>query len=94
VYVSDKESGSTLKVKVIPRSERAAVAGERADRLVVKLTSPPVEGEANKELVKVLAKKLKIAGSAITIVRGHSSREKVLFLSGLDAAEIRSRLDL
>jgi len=57
--VSRKEL--TIKIKVEPRSSKSGVVGPYGDSLKVKLTSPPVEGKANKELIEVLAKTFGIA---------------------------------
>ncbi|MBL7032093.1 MAG: DUF167 domain-containing protein, partial [Nitrospira sp.] len=46
----------TIKIKVEPRSSKSGIVGPYGDALKVKLTSPPVEGKANKELIEVLAK--------------------------------------
>ncbi len=67
-----------IKVKVIPRSSQNKVVEEKAGFLKVKLTSAPVDGEANKELIKILAKHFKTAKSNIEIVGGLKSKEKII----------------
>ena len=71
-----------IKIKVEPRSSKAGIIGPYGDALKVKLTSPPVEGKANKELVAVLAKELKINKKDIEIVSGQSSKNKVVRITG------------
>jgi len=90
--IKEYKNGVIIKVRVIPRSAKSALVGERGDSLVIKLTSPPVEGRANRELVKFLGKRLRIAPTSITLLTGESSREKTLLLSGLDADAVRNRL--
>lgn len=68
----------TLKIKVEPRSSRAGVVGPYGDALKVKLTSPPVEGRANKELIEVLAKEFGVPKRDIEIVSGQGSKNKVV----------------
>ncbi len=70
----------TIKVKVEPRSSRSEVIGMHGGSLKVKLTSPPVEGRANKELIEVLAKKYDLKKRDIEIVAGHSSKTKLVRL--------------
>jgi hypothetical protein len=69
-----------IKVKVEPRSSRSEVVGMHGDSLKVKLTAPPVEGKANKELIEVLAKKYGLKKRDIEIVSGHSSKNKLVRL--------------
>jgi len=73
----------TLKIKVEPRSSKSAIVGPYGDALKVKLTSPPVEGKANKELIALLSKELKIPKKDIEIISGQSSKNKVLKIIGL-----------
>jgi uncharacterized protein (TIGR00251 family) len=67
-----------VSVRVQPRSSKKAVEGVKDGALRVKLTAPPAEGEANAQLVEVLSKELGIRKSAITIIKGHSSRDKLV----------------
>ena len=71
-----------LKIRVEPRSSKSGIAGPYGDGLKVKLTSPPVEGKANKELVEVLARAFGIKKSDVEIVSGKSSKNKVVRLTG------------
>jgi len=56
------------------------------------VTAPPSEGEANKAVVRVLADKLHIPPSRVTLVRGASAREKTFEIMGLSEAEVLARL--
>lgn len=69
-----------LKIKVEPRSSKAGVVGPYGDALKVKLTSPPVEGKANKELIELLAKEFGIPKRDIEIISGQSSKNKIVKL--------------
>lgn len=88
----DTGSGVTLRVRVQPRASRDAVCGEREGALVVRLAAPPVEGAANDALVRFLGKTLGVAPSAVRVVRGATSRSKIVSVAGLDAAAARERL--
>ena len=68
----------TLEIKVQPRSSRAAIAGLEGDMVKVKLTAPPADGEANKQLISLLSKHLKVPKSRIRIIRGETSRNKLV----------------
>lgn len=90
----DLPDGVALRVRVIPRSKRTALAGVRGDCLVVKLTAAPVDGAANSALVDFLAEVLDVPSSAVAIVRGAGSREKTVKVQGLDVHTARVRLGL
>jgi uncharacterized protein len=91
-FIKDHRDGVTVKVKVTPRSSRCSVILPIEDILRIRLTSPPTEGRANKELLKFLGKKLGLAPSDITIIQGRNSREKILLISGMDRKSLVRKL--
>ena len=74
-----------IKIKVEPRSSKSGIAGTCGDTLKVKLTAPPVEGKANKELTEVLAKEFGIAKRNVQILSGKRSKNKVIKLIGINS---------
>lgn len=70
-----------VRVRVIPRAKKAEVVELHRHHLKVKLLSPPIENRANKELTGVLADHYGIPKSAIRIIKGEHSREKVVDIS-------------
>jgi len=85
---------TTLRVHLTPRSARDEVLGFEDDVLRARVTAPPVEGRANEALLRLLAEMLGVAKSSLRVVRGQRSREKLVAVEGLDAAEVRRRLEL
>lgn len=83
-----------LEVRLIPRADREEIAGERAGRIVVRVTAPPVEGRANAALCRLLARRARVGVRFVSIVRGQSSRDKTVRVEGIDEAALRSRLGL
>jgi uncharacterized protein len=83
-----------LQVRLIPRAGREEIAGERDGRIVVRVTAPPVEGRANAALCRLLARQARVGLRRVSIVRGQSSRDKVVRVEGIDDAALRSRLGL
>jgi uncharacterized protein (TIGR00251 family) len=83
----------TIPVRVQPRASRDALGGVREGALVVRLTAPPVEGEANAALVRFLAHALGVPPAAVALVRGARGRQKLVRVSGMDAAAVRQRLE-
>jgi len=86
------QGGLTLAVKVQPRASANEICGGLGGELKIKVTAPPVDSAANEALIKFLAEKLDCPKSAVTIVRGHTSRHKTIHLSGLAEAEVRRLL--
>lgn len=81
-----------VRVHVKPRASKSRVIGMRGDALDVAVAAPPVDGEANAELVRTLARHFGIAQSRVEIVSGVSGRNKVVRLSGVEDEEVRARL--
>jgi hypothetical protein len=79
-------------VRVQPRASREGLAGLRQGALVVRLTAPPVEGAANAALLRLLARTLGLAPSALELLRGQTGREKLVLARGLDADSARAAL--
>ena len=79
---------ATIRVRVQPRASRDEIVGERAGALVVRLTAAPVDGKANAALCRLLAKRLGIATTRVSVARGDRSREKLVRVAGLSSAEV------
>jgi hypothetical protein len=69
-------------VRVVPRASRSEVAGERDGALRVRVVAAPVEGAANEELVRTLARALGVPVRAVEIVSGHASKTKLVRVAG------------
>jgi uncharacterized protein (TIGR00251 family) len=91
-YLSSAPEGALLQVRVQPRASRTAVVGPLADALKIAVKGPPVDGAANAELCKFLAKQVGISKSAVEIVRGGTGRRKAVLLHGVSPAEAAARL--
>lgn len=89
------ESKGLVRVEVHakPRAKKSRVLGLHGDALDVSIAAPPVDGAANEELVRTLAKALGIAKSFVVLVRGEGSRSKLVEVHGLAASEVRARLE-
>jgi uncharacterized protein (TIGR00251 family) len=87
-----KGGGLTLRVRVQPRAARETVGGLRDGALVVRLTAPPVEGGANAALCRFLGRTLGLAPSAVSLLRGAASRDKLVRIEGLGREVARLKL--
>jgi uncharacterized protein (TIGR00251 family) len=81
-----------IEVQIKPRASRNSVEGWQEETLVIRISVPPVEGAANKALVKMLAGKAGIAKGRVRIVSGEKSRTKILEFEGITLEDLKERL--
>jgi uncharacterized protein (TIGR00251 family) len=87
--LQEAEGSVTFRVRVAPRASKSAAAGEHDGALKVRVAAPPVDGAANEELARFLARALGVPGSAVEIVSGLASRGKLVRVRGATAAQVR-----
>ena len=85
IDLAEKDGKLTFKVHVVPRASQSEIVGEHNGALRVRLAAPPVDGAANEELIRTLARALKLPPSAIEIVAGHRSKVKRVCATGANA---------
>ncbi len=90
--ITENADGVTFSVHVQPRASRNGICGIQGDAIKLRLTSPPVEGEANRLCTEFLAKLLKVPKSAVTIIAGDKSRHKTIRVAGTTAQAVRDLL--
>jgi len=76
VELSPAKGGVTLKIRVIPRASKSGFCGVMDGALKARVAAPPVDGAANQELERMLAKLFGVPKSAVTIVAGQASKIK------------------
>ena len=81
--------GWLISVHAQPGAKKSAVAGLHGDALKVRVAAPPVEGKANEALTAFVARALGLPRRAVSIVKGESSREKVLLIADASADPAR-----
>ena len=86
------DSSSHLNLKVTPNAAHSTITGYKDGALLVKIAAVPVKGKANRELVALLSRALGVNKSAISIIKGQKSRNKVVSVEGLNGKEIIERL--
>lgn len=77
-----------IVVRVISRARVNELAGERDGVLLVRVTAPPEGGRANAALCRVIAKRAGVGIRSVSVVRGASSRQKVVQVDGISAADL------
>jgi uncharacterized protein len=95
-WLSERADGVRVALRVTPRAGRDEVRGVEVDaagrgRLLVRVTSAPDAGEANRAVMKLLARRWRVPASALRLVSGAAARQKVLQLDG-PAATLAARL--
>lgn len=93
-FLDPVPEGSRLRVKVQPRASRNEIGQPAGDALKVRVTAPPVDHAANEAVLELLARSLDVRRAAVQLVRGQTSRQKVILVSGLAPDEILARLGL
>src|SRR5262245_65162949 len=88
IKMTTKEGGVTFAVRVQPRASKSGVAGEADGVLKVRLAAPPVEGQANGELIRLLAKLFDAPRQRIAIISGQTSKNKIVSVSGMSVDEV------
>lgn len=81
-----------ISVRISPSSTRNEVVGFNDGVWQVKVSAPPVKGKANEELIAFLSKILGVGRSSLSIIKGHTSRNKLIAIDGLTRAEVMKRL--
>lgn len=77
-----------FRVKVQPHAGRTAVLGEHAGMLKLAVTAPPEKGKANSQVIELLSRALGVSRSAVQILSGETSREKVVRIHGVKSEQI------
>jgi uncharacterized protein (TIGR00251 family) len=90
--IQEKSDGLIFKIRVQPRSSRNQVAGSYGDALKINLTAPPVDNAANKACAVFLADLLSVAKSSVTIVSGHTGRNKQVMVRCLQTGGQRDSI--
>jgi uncharacterized protein len=88
INFTEKDNAIIFAVRVIPRSSRSEIVGEFNGALKVKLNSPPVDGEANKELIALLANFFHVSKSDVEIIDGQTSKSKQLKITNITSKDL------
>jgi uncharacterized protein (TIGR00251 family) len=91
--ITERDGHVLVEVHVVPRASRSAISGVHDGRIKVSLDAPPVDGAANAALIALFAKLLALPRRDVRLVRGETSRHKVLELHGASLAQVRALVD-
>ena len=91
-YLRVQPGGVWLSIKLQPRASANEIGEALGNELRVKVMAPPVDSAANEALVRFLAEKLDCARNRVELVRGQTSRHKVIKLHGMTVEEVAKKL--
>ena len=87
--IDKHEKGIVIRVHVTPRSKHRSISIKDEPPVVhVRVRSAPIQGRANRELIKLFAKRLGISTAKLTIISGISSPRKIVLIEGLDVDQV------
>jgi uncharacterized protein (TIGR00251 family) len=90
--VTEKDGSVIFDVRVVPRASRSEIVGELGGALKARLAAPPVDGAANAELIKLLAKHFGVSKSDIEITGGTASKSKRIKIDNLSQSKFEDAL--
>lgn len=85
-----KAQGIRITFHVQPKASRTELAGKHGDAVKVRIQAPPVDGEANAELLRFVAASLGVSGREVELISGASSRRKVVEVRGVTLAAVEA----
>ncbi|MGE5085513.1 MAG: DUF167 domain-containing protein [Bacillota bacterium] len=92
--IEELKGGVRLHLFIQPKSSKNEIVGPHNGMLKVKITAPPVDGEANQALIEFLSKLLKIPKREITIIKGETGRQKTVDIAGVDFKSTKEKLKI
>lgn len=85
-------SGVKISLRVYPNAARDEVLGFTDGVCHIKVAAPPVKGKANEQLIAFLGQLLGVSKSSVSIIKGHTSRSKLIAIDGLSREDVMKRL--
>ena len=85
-------SEARISLRVYPNASRNEMVAFADGVLRVKIAAPPIKGKANKELIAFLSRLLEVGKGSVNIIKGHTTRSKVVVIDGLSREEVMKRL--
>ena len=83
---------TTLPIHLQPGSKNNEIVGDKDGVLWVRVKARPVHDRANEALIDLMAETLGVTKDQLSVIRGHTSRNKVLTIRGLDSEELKESL--
>ncbi|MCD6571262.1 MAG: YggU family protein [Deltaproteobacteria bacterium] len=94
MWIQRRNNDTIVTCKVHPNASRSCMEGIKEGHLEIRLNAPPVEGKANKALIKLMSKCLKLAKSEISIIHGEKTRIKIISIKDKTPTDVIRALGL
>ena len=94
LIVQDSKAGAVLSVHIQPKASTTECVGIHGDAIKIRVAAPPIDGAANDELVRFLARRLSMPSTSIRIHSGASGRHKRVLVKGATAQFVLTRLNI
>jgi hypothetical protein len=94
LIVQETKDGAILTVHIQPKASTTECVGIHGDAIKIRVAAPPVDGAANEELIRFLARQLSIPTASVRIDSGASGRHKRVLVKGATAQFVLARLNL
>ncbi len=91
-FLKEQPDGVLLSVKVEPRASRNEIGDGQGAELKIKVTAPPVDAAANEAVLRLLADTLDCPRGSVQLIRGGTSRHKIILLHGMKLETVAARL--
>ena len=92
IDITEKAGSLIVNVRVVPRASRTEIVGQHDGALRIRIAAPPVDGAANAELIKLLAKKFGVSKSDVEIITGETSKNKRIKIANLSESSFRGKI--
>lgn len=92
IQYQEKNGGIIFSLRVVPNSSKSEILGEFDGSLKIKIAAPPVDGAANAELIKFLAKTFDVSKSEVEIIRGETSKSKQIRIFNINSEKFTKGL--
>ena len=89
IRFAEQNNSIVFTVRVVPRASKSEIVGELDGALKIKVKAAPVDGAANEELIKTLARYFEVSRSAVEITSGATSKTKQVSISGANVEKLR-----
>jgi len=90
--LNEKDGAVTIRIKVQPRAPRTEIVGEHDGAIKLRVAAPPIDGKANEECRRFLAKLFEVSATSVEIISGDSSRDKVIRIRNISARRVLEAL--
>ena len=88
--IKETKDGIVFSIQVLPRSSKCELVGIHDNALKLKITAPPVEGQANEECIRFISHFLGIKKAQVAIIGGHKSKKKQISVTGLKKKDMET----